>query len=156
MITANGHLYWQPKHPELFLYKNWEKLLRPCYTVQFSQQVVLQWHCEVSYWRIAQCNMGCLAIVLLREALHEVELGSTFRNGLQQLTTPLHGVSTLQQLVSQFHGIFNKGVCARFLGALRDQLLRKLHSVTEPEPQTSATCNAKFSTIARQVSAKIA
>ena len=46
---------------------------------------------------------------LLREALHEVELSSTFRNGLQQLTTPLHSVSPLQQLVSQFYGSFNKG-----------------------------------------------
>ena len=39
-------------------------------------------------WRIAQCNMGCLATFLMREALHEVELSTTFRNGLQQLTTP--------------------------------------------------------------------
>ena len=52
--------------------------------------------------------MGCLAIFLLREALHEVELSSTFRNGLLQLTTPLHSVSPLQQLVSQFYGNFNK------------------------------------------------
>ena len=29
--------------------------------------------------------MGGLAIFFLREALHEVELGSAFRNGLQQL-----------------------------------------------------------------------
>ena len=58
--------------------------------------------------------MGCLAIFLLREALHEVELGSTFRNGLQQLTTPLHSVSPLQQLVSQFYGSFNKGARAHF------------------------------------------
>ena len=34
--------------------------------------------------------MGCRAVFSLREALHEVELSSTFRNGLQQLTTPLH------------------------------------------------------------------
>ena len=39
--------------------------------------------------------MGCLAILLLHEALHEVELSSAFRNGLQQLATPLHSVSTL-------------------------------------------------------------
>ena len=51
----------------------------------------------------------------MREALHEVELSSTFRNGLQQLTTPLHSVSPLQQLVSQFYGSFNKGACAHFL-----------------------------------------
>ena len=49
-----------------------------------------------------QCNMGCLAIFLLRKALHEVEFGSTFRNVLQQFTTPLHSVLPLQQLVWQF------------------------------------------------------
>ena len=52
------------------------------YTVQFSQQLVLQYRCETSCWRIAQCNMGCLAIFLLSEASHEVELSSTFHNGL--------------------------------------------------------------------------
>ena len=60
-------------------------------------------------------NCICLVIFLLREALHEVELSSTFRNGLQQLTTPLHSVSPLQQLVSKFYGSFNKGACAYFL-----------------------------------------
>ena len=60
-------------------------------------------------------NMGSHAIFLLRKMLHEVELRSTFRNGLQQLTTPLHSVSSLQHLVSQFYGIFNKGACAHFV-----------------------------------------
>ena len=73
-----------------------------------------QCRCETSCRRIAQCNMGCLAIFLLREALHEVELSSTFRNGLQQLATPLHSVSPLQQHFSQFYGSFNKGACAHF------------------------------------------
>ena len=59
--------------------------------------------------------MCCLAIFLLHEALHKVELYSTFRNGLQQLATPLHSVSPLQQLVSQFYDSFNKGACAHFL-----------------------------------------
>ena len=49
---------------------------------------------------------------LFREALHEVELNSTFRNGLQQLATPLHSVSPLPQLFSQFYGFSNKGACA--------------------------------------------
>ena len=92
---------------------------RPCYTVQFSQQLVSQCRCEASCRRIEQCNMVSLAILLLHEALHEalheVELSSTFRNGLQQLATPLHSVSPLQQLVSQFYGSFNKGACAHFL-----------------------------------------
>ena len=102
--------------------------------------------------------MGCLEIFLLREALHEVELSSTFRNGLQQLTTPLHSVSPLQQLVSQFYGSLNHAHTSSFFvpGALRDKLLRKLHSVTGPQHQTSATCNAKFSTIARQVAEEFA
>ena len=132
--------------------------------MQFSQQLVSQCRCETSCWRIAQCNMGCLAIFSLREALHEVELRSTFRNGLQQLTTPLHSVSPLQQLVSQFYSRF-MAVLTRahahtyyisFRRALRDKLLRKLHSVTGPQHQTSATCNATFSTVARQVAEKIA
>ena len=55
--------------------------LRPCNTAQFSQQLASQCRCETSCQRIAQCNMGCLAMFLLREALHEVELSSTFRNG---------------------------------------------------------------------------
>ena len=103
--------------------------------------------------------MGCpVAIFLLRAALHEVELGSTFRNGLQQLTTPLHSVSPLQQLVSQFYGSFtNKGACALFFFfRSAEHSAEKLHSVTGPQYQTSATCNAKFSTIARQVAEKIA
>ena len=44
---------------------------------------------------ISQC-------LLLRNALHEVEFSSTFRNALQQLTTPLHGVTPLQQFFSHF------------------------------------------------------
>ena len=46
--------------------------------------------------------------------------------------------------------------CFSFRCALRDKLLRKLHSVTGPQHQTSATCNAIFSTTARQVAEKIA
>ena len=46
--------------------------------------------------------------------------------------------------------------CFSFRGALRDKLLRKLHSVTGSQHQTSATCNATFSTIARQVAEKVA
>ena len=125
--------------------------------MQFSQQLVSQCRCETSCCKIAQCNMGCLAIFSLREALYEVELRSTFRNELQKLTTPL------QQLVSQFYSSFT-AVLTRahahtyyisFRGALRDKLLRKLHSVTGPQHQTSATCNATFLTVARQVAEKI-
>ena len=128
--------------------------------MQFSQQLVSQWHCETSCWRIAQCNTGCLEIFLLREVLHEVELSSTFRNGLQQLTAPLHSVSPLQQLVSQFYGSFNKGACVHFLffpvpRSIARQVAEKIaHCITGPQHQTSATCNATFSTIARQVAEK--
>ena len=88
---------------------------------------------------------------LLREALHEIELSFTCSNGLQQLATPLHSVSRLHQLVLQFYG----SSCFSFRGVLRDKLLRKLHSVTGPQHETSATCNATFSSIARQVAEKI-
>ena len=75
-------------------------------------------HCTIfaaTCCQIRVVNMGCLAIFLLRKALHEVELSFTFRNGLQQLTIPLHSVSPLQQLVSQFYGSFNKGACMFFV-----------------------------------------
>ena len=87
---------------------------------------VSQWHCETSCWRIAECNMGCLAIFLLREALLEVELSSTLRNGLQQMVTPSHSVSPLQQLVSQFYGSFNKGACAHFLFFVPKSIARQV------------------------------
>ena len=128
--------------------------------MQFSQQLVSQCNSETCCWRIAQCIMGCLAIFLLREALHELELSSTFHNGLQQLRTPLHSVSPLQQLVSIFTAVLTRAhahtSCHFSLrGALRDKLMRKLHSVTGPQHQTSATRNASFSTIARQVMRKL-
>ena len=127
--------------------------------MQFCQQLVLQCRCETSCWRTAQCNMGCLAIFFLCEALHEVELSSTFRNGLQQLATPLYSVSPSSNLCRNFTAVLAKAhahiSCFSFRGALRDKLLRKLHSVTGPKHQTSATCNATFSTIARQVAEKI-
>ena len=63
---------------------------------------------------------------LLREALHEVELSSTFRNGLQQLTIPLHSVSPLQQLVSQFYGSFNTGVYAHILFFVARSIARQV------------------------------
>ena len=46
--------------------------------------------------------------------------------------------------------------CFSIRVALRDKLLRKLHIVTGPQYQSSATCNATFSTIPRQVAEKIA
>ena len=60
--------------------------------------------------------------------LHNVtwELSSTFRNGLQQLKTPLHNVSPLQQLVSQFYGSFNKGACAHFLFFVARSIARQV------------------------------
>ena len=103
--------------------------------------------------------MGCLAIFFLSEALHEVELSSTFRNGLQELTPPLHSVSPLQQLFSQFHGSFNKGTCAHFLffvpRSIARQVAEKIAQCNGASTSTSATCNAKFSTIARQAAEKI-
>ena len=124
--------------------------------MQFSQQLVSQYRCETSCWRIAQCNMGCLAIFFCcakrctkyNFATDSAATGNTIAQCI------------IQQLVSQFYGSFNKGACAHFLffvpRSIARQLLRKLHSVTVPQHQTSATCNAAFSTIARQVAEKIA
>ena len=101
-------------------------LLRPCYIVQFSHQLVslemlLRDQCETT----GQCNMGCLAIFLLREALHKVELSSIFRNGLQQLTTPLHSVSPLQHFMAVLTREHAHTSCFSFRGTLRDKLLKK-------------------------------
>ena len=101
--------------------------------MQFSQKLVSQCRCETGCWRIAQCNMGCLAIFLLREALHEVELSSTFRNGLQQLTTVYHPFSNLSR---NFTAVLARAhvhtSCFSFGGTLPDKLLGKLRSVTGP------------------------
>ena len=132
-----GFCFWQKGSPGMpgrhlchhdiwSLVRQAKPTYKPCYTVQFSQQLVLQWHCKTSCWRIAQCNMGCLAMFLLREALHEVELSSAFRIGLQQLTIPLHSVSPLQQLVSQFYGSFNKNLCAHFLFFVARNIARQV------------------------------
>ena len=53
--------------------------------------------------------------LFVARSVAKVELSSTLRNGLQQLTTPLHSVSPLQQLFSHFYGSFNKSACAHFL-----------------------------------------
>ena len=67
-----------------------------CYTAQFSHGSNLS-HNAVA--RLVARELHSVTsvvsqqVLLLRETLHEVELSSTFRNGLQQLATPLHGVS---------------------------------------------------------------
>ena len=99
-------------------------------------------------WRIAQCNMGCLAIFLLCKALHKVELGCTFRNGLQQLTTPLHSVSPLQQLVSQFYGSFSKGACAHFLFFVPKNIARQ---VAEKIAQCNRASTPNLSNLQRYI-----
>ena len=58
--------------------------------------------------------------------LHEVKLSSTFCNGLHQLATPLHSVSPLQQLVSQFYGSFNKDACAHFFFFVPKSIARQV------------------------------
>ena len=110
--------------------------LRLSYTAQFSQLLVSQCRCETSCPRIAQCNMGCRKF-LLRKALHEVEISSTFRNRLQQLATPLHSVTPLQQRFSQFYGSFNKGACAHFLFIVTRSLARQV-------AEKIAQCNRVF------------
>ena len=133
------------------------KELRPCYTAQFFQQLVSQCRCGRSCWRIAQCNMGCLAIFLLFEALHEVRIAATHCSNWQLHCTVYHSSSNLSRnftaLLTRAHAHTSS---FSFRRALQDKLLRKLHSVTGPQHQTSATCNATFSTIVRQVAEKIA
>ena len=85
--------------------------------MQFSQQLVSQCRCETSCWRIAQCNMCCLAIFLLRRALHKVELSPTFSQRIaptgntiaQCITPPATCLAILRQLPQIY------GACAQFL-----------------------------------------
>ena len=78
---------------------------------------------------------------LLRKALYAVELISTFPNGLQQLATPLHGVSPHQQRFSKFYDSFNKGACTHFSFFIQRSIARQVagkivQSVTGPKHQT--------------------
>ena len=68
--------------------------------------------CPTCWHNMLRSFARALTMFLLREELHEVELSSTFRNGLQQLAAPLHSVSPFQQLVSQLYSSFNKASCA--------------------------------------------
>ena len=43
-------------------------LLKPRREASSTKGPVTLCRCETSCWRIAQCNMGCLAIILFREA----------------------------------------------------------------------------------------
>jgi len=78
---------------------------------------------------------------MLTTVLQEVEFKSTFRNALQQLVAPLHSVSPLQQLSSQFlsHVLYKR--MREFIILLWNDLCRRccqltsalwewLHSVT--------------------------
>ena len=80
--------------------------LRPCYAAQFLQQLATQHRCVASCWRIARCNRVprqlATHLFLLRATLHEVESSSTFRNNRSNLQLPLHSVTPLQQLETQF------------------------------------------------------
>ena len=81
--------------------------------------------------------MVCLAIFLLREALHEVELSSTFRNGLQQLTIPFHSVSPPSNLSRNFTAVLTRAhahtSCFSFRGHIARQVAEKI-----------AQCNSAF------------
>ena len=99
----------------------------------------------------------------LREALHEVELSSTFRNGLQQLKTQLHSVSPLQQLFSQFTAVLNVRMHAH-----TSHFSPPSMSIARQVAEKTAQCNraltpnfgnlqsyTPFSNIATQVAEKI-
>ena len=68
-------------------------------------------------------------------------------------TPPATCLAILWQILARAHAL---SFCLSFRGALQDKLLRKLRSVTMPQHQTSATCNATISTIVIQVAEKIA
>ena len=91
--------------------------------------------------------MCFLAMLLLREALYEVKLSCTFRNGLQQLTTPLHSVSPLQQLVWQFYDSFNKGTCAHFLSFVPRSIARQFAEKITQSNRTSIPNFGKLETL---------
>ena len=93
--------------------------------------------CETSCWRIAQCNMCCLAFLLLRKVLYEVELSSTFAmdcSNWQHHCTVYHPSSSLSHnftaVLTRTHAHTS---CFSFWRALPDKLLRKLHSVTKQD-----------------------
>ena len=53
-----------------YIYKEFDKiapLKALLHSAQFSEQLVLRCRCETSCWRIAQCNMGCLAIFFVAQ-----------------------------------------------------------------------------------------
>ena len=128
------HYHWHLFSKVFFSSLHSQRKLRSCYTMQFSQQLV--------------------AIILLREALYEA---ATDCNNWQHHCTVYHPSSNLSRnFTTVLTSVHAHTSCFSFRGALRDKLLRKLHSVSNPHHQTSATCNAKFSTIARQVAEKIA
>jgi len=75
--------------------------LKHCYTVRFFTTPL--WSKLLENYTMQQwLQQMFLCCASLRIALQEVQLISTFRNALQQLVTPLHSVSLLQQLSSQF------------------------------------------------------
>ena len=81
--------------------------------------------------------MGCLAIFLLRKALHEVELSPLF---VTDCTNWQHhySVHPFQQLFSQFYGSFNKGACAHIS-------CFALRSIVRPVAEKIAQCSKAFS-----------
>ena len=100
--------------------------LRPCYTAQFqfSATCLGNWSRNAGARQVTeelQCNMDFSQFFLLRKALYEVELSSTFRNGLQQPITPLYSVSPLLILFSQIYGSSNKGACTHALLVFRSE-----------------------------------
>ena len=105
--------------------------------------------------------MGCHAIVFVarsvarsRTPLYFCQLIAAIDNTIAQWYHPSSNLSrNFTAVLTRAHAHTS---CFSFRGALRDNLLRKLHSVTGPQHQTSTTCSATFSTIAKQVAEKIA
>ena len=103
------------------------------------------------------CNLSC-NIYLLYTTLHEVGLSSTFCSDCSNFQSPLHSVTPLQQLVTQycFARSANQDPYYSLLGPPGSQVCEllaiPLHSVTP----FSCNCNATLLHVARQVAQKIA
>ena len=52
--------------------------------------------------KLHSVTAGFLTFFLVRATLHEEKLGTTFRNALQQVSTPLHSVSPLSNFPRNF------------------------------------------------------
>ena len=147
--------------------------LRPRYTAQFYQQLVSQCRCETSCRRTAQCNMGCLAIFYVARSVarrrtqlyYSQRIATTGNTNIAQLLPSSNYLPILRQFLqehmrtllvfcSEEFWVREQAYSKWLLSQKYCKLLRSRCSVTIHP--TSATYNATFSSIAREVAEKIA